>query len=60
MKEETIKFLKTLPDDISMQDIMYHLYIKKTILQRSKELKEGKIQSITDKDAKEEIEKWLH
>ena len=59
IKEETIKFIKSLPDDVSMHDIMYHLYIKETVMQRAHELKENKIKPISDKDAQEQIEKWL-
>ena len=59
IKEETIKFIKSLPDDVSMHDIMYHLYIKETVNQRAHELKEKKVNPISDKDAQEQIEKCL-
>lgn len=58
-KEKTIELIKTLPDDVSMEEIMYHLYIKETVEERLKEIEEGKIKPLKDSEAQEQIEEWL-
>jgi len=58
-KEELINFIKNLPDDISIEDFKYHLYVKETIEQRIKDIEEKKVKLVSHKEAKEQIEKWL-
>jgi len=41
LKEEIIDLIKKLPDDATIDDIMYHLYVKKTILAGIKEIEQG-------------------
>ncbi|TFG18764.1 MAG: hypothetical protein EU530_08295 [Promethearchaeota archaeon] len=60
VKEELIKFIKTLPDDVSIEDVMYHLYIRETILKRAEDIKNNKAKLISQKDAEDQIEKWLN
>lgn len=52
-KEQLIEYLRTLPDDISIEEIMYHLYIKETILQRMKECNQNPSVLISEKE-------WFH
>ena len=54
-KENVIQMIKELPDDISLEDIMYHLYAREKILRGLKDADEGK--KITDE--KEVIKKWF-
>ena len=58
-KEEIIKYLKSLPDDISYEDIMYHLYVKETILQRMDDCNKNRSTLLSEKEVEEEIEKWF-
>lgn len=58
-KEKTIEFIKTLPDNVSMEEIMYHLYIKETVDERMKEIENGKVIPLKDSVAQEQIEEWL-
>ncbi|MBD3193464.1 MAG: hypothetical protein GF317_00300 [Candidatus Lokiarchaeota archaeon] len=61
LKEEIIALIKKLPDDTTIDDIMYHLYVKKKILAGLKSLDEGK--AIPHKqvmeNAKKRLEQWL-
>ncbi len=38
LKEEIIDLIKKLPEDATIDDIMYHLYVKKKILAGIKDL----------------------
>jgi predicted DNA-binding protein len=58
-KQELIKFIKSLPDDISIEDFKYHLYVKETIEKRVKDIEDGNVKLISHKEAKEQIKKWL-
>ena len=61
LKEEIIALIKKLPEDATIDDIMYHLYVKKKILTGIKEIEQGKV--ITHEqvmeNAKKRLEKWL-
>ena len=61
LKEEIIDLIKKLPDDATIDDIMYHLYVKKKILAGIKEIEQGnKIpHEQVMENAKKRLEKWL-
>ena len=43
LKEEIIDLIKKLPEDATIDDIMYHLYVKKKILAGISDLDQGKV-----------------
>jgi hypothetical protein len=43
LKEEIMDLIRKLPEDATIDDIMYHLYVKKKILSGIKELDQGKV-----------------
>ncbi|OHD19688.1 MAG: hypothetical protein A2086_01670 [Spirochaetes bacterium GWD1_27_9] len=53
VKEEAINLIKTLPDNIGWDDIMYELYVKQKIETGLKAIEEGKTISI--KEAKKRL-----
>lgn len=57
LKEEAIKLIKQMPDDCSLEDIMYELYFKQKVEKGLRELKEGKI--VKHEDVKKRLGKWL-
>jgi len=57
IKDQIISFIKSLPEDVTLEDIMYHLYVREKILRGLKEADEGK--NVSNEKAKEIIEKWL-
>ena len=61
LKEEIIALIKKLPEDTTIDDIMYHLYVKKKILAGLKELDEGKgiPHEKVMENAKKRLEQWL-
>ena len=56
-KENIMQMIKELPDDITLEDIMYHLYTREKIIRGLKDAEEGK--KVTNEKAKEVIEKWF-
>ena len=56
IKDQVISFIKTLPEDVTLEDIMYHLYVREKIFRGIKKADEGK--KITNEQAKEIIKKW--
>ena len=61
LKEEIIDLIKKLPDDATIDDIMYHLYVKKKILAGIKDIGQGYIipHEQVMENAKKRLEKWL-
>jgi len=57
IKDQIISFIKTLPDDITLEDIMYHLYVREKIFRGIKDADECK--KVSNEKAKEIIEKWF-
>ena len=57
LKDQIISFIKTLPDDVTLEDIMYHLYVREKIFRGIKDADENK--KVSNEKAKEIIEKWF-
>ena len=57
IKDQIISFIKTLPDDITLEGIMYHLHVREKIFRRIKDADESK--KVSNEKAKEIIEKWF-
>ncbi|MFW6180298.1 MAG: hypothetical protein ACOC8N_01020 [Spirochaetota bacterium] len=57
MKDEVLSLLKRLPDDCSLEDIQYHLYVLEKIRRGTERAeKEG---SITQEEAERRFEEWI-
>ncbi len=56
-KENVLEMIKNLPDDINLEDIMYHLYAREKIIRGLKDADEGK--KVSNEKAKDIIEKWF-
>jgi hypothetical protein len=57
-KEEVIKLIQDLPEDVTMEDIMYKLYVRAEIEDGLKELNQGK--GIPHEEVMEKISEWLN
>jgi len=58
IKEEVINLIKDLPEDITLEDIQYHLFVKQKLLKAEKQISEGKTiphEQVIDKARK----KWF-
>ena len=61
LKEDIIALIKKLPEDATIDDIMYHLYVKKKIMTGIKEIEQGKVipHEQVMENAKKRLEQWL-
>ena len=57
VKEEVIKMIEELPEDITVSDIMAELYFRQNVDEGLKELNEGK--GISHEEAKKRLNRWL-
>ena len=60
LKEEIIELIKKLPENATIDDIMYHLYVKK-IISGIEEIEQGKVvpHEQVMENAKKRLEQWL-
>ena len=58
VKGEVIKLIQELPENATIEDILYKLYVRARVEEGIKELDEGK--GVTHEDAMERIAKWLN
>jgi len=54
-KEAAINFIKSLPDNLSIEEIAYKLYINEKISKAQQQIKDGKY--VTHEEAKEWMKK---
>ncbi len=58
IKEDIIKLIQELPDDATLEDIQYHLFVKQKLLREEQQIKEGK--TIPHEEVMEKArEKWF-
>ena len=56
-KEEVRKMLEYLPDDVSFEDIQYHIYVREKIARGLKDIEVGNI--LSQEEIEERMAKWL-
>ena len=56
-KEDIIEMIQALPDDVSVEDIMEAIYVRKKIERGLKDSEEGEL--YTHEEAKERLARWL-
>ena len=57
VKEEIRNMLEQMPDDISFEDIQYHIYVREKIERGLKDVGEGRI--LSQEEAERRMSKWL-
>jgi predicted transcriptional regulator len=56
-KEEVRRLLELLPDDATLEDIQYHIYVRQKILRGLEDIEAGRTLSEDEFDAR--MSKWL-
>jgi len=56
-KQEVMELLKVLPDDITLEEIQYHLYVRQKVQIGLKDVEQGKI--FSQAEVEKRMEKWL-
>ena len=56
-KEEVRKILDRIPDDVSYEDIQYHIYVREKIERGLKDVEEGHV--LSQEEAEQRMARWL-
>jgi hypothetical protein len=56
-KQEVQEFLQELPDDATLEDIQYHIYVKQKIAQGLADVREGRVS--TQAGVERRFSRWL-
>ena len=56
-KEEVIRFIKGLPENVTLEDILEELYVRAKIEKGLQDLNTGK--TVSHNEVKEKLSKWL-
>lgn len=57
VKEAVIAMLRQLPDDITLEDIQYHLYVRQMVEEGIKDVEAGRV--IPHEEAVRRMDKWM-
>ncbi len=56
-KQAALRMIERLPDDVSLEDVMYELYFRQRVDRGLRELDEGK--TVSHQEVKRSLVKWL-
>ncbi len=56
-KEEVMRILERLPDDASLEDIQYHIYVRQKIDHGLEDIEAGR--TLTEEEFDQRMAKWL-
>ena len=56
-KEEVRKMLDQIPDDVSYEDIQYHIYVREKIERGIKDVEEGRV--VSQEEVEQRMSRWL-
>lgn len=56
-KQEAAELIARLPEDCSMEDIQYHLYVLQNMERGLEDIKEGRV--YTQEEVEQKMSKWL-
>ncbi len=57
LKDEVADMIHNMPDDSSLEDIQYHLYVLEKVRKGRQSIKDGK--GISNEEAKARLSKWI-
>ena len=57
VKKEVIKIIKSLPEDCTLEEIQYHLYVRQKVERGIKAIDEG--QTVSQAEAENKVREWL-
>jgi len=57
IKDEVMSLIKKLPDDTTLEEIMYHLYVRQQIMEGLQDIEQGKVYSL--KEIKDMSKQWI-
>jgi hypothetical protein len=57
VKQTAIDLIKSLPDDCTLDDIQYHLFVRRSVERGLKDIEEGRVLSIEEMERR--VGQWL-
>lgn len=57
IKEQAIELIRTLPDDCTLEDIQYHLYVRAKVERGIKAIDEGR--AVSQEKAEKKVKEWV-
>lgn len=57
VKEDAIALIQALPDDCSLEDIQYHLYVRSKVERGLQDVQQGRV--LTQEETEKRVEEWL-
>ena len=57
VKEEIRKMLDQLPDDVTFEDVQYHIYVRQKLERGLKDMQEGRV--IDQEEMERRMSRWL-
>ena len=57
VKELAIDLIKSLPNDCSLEDIQYHLYVREKVERGIQAIDEGRV--VSQEEAEKKVKEWL-
>ncbi len=56
MKQEVLELVQGLPEEASLEDIQYHLYVLQKVRKGLEDVEEGRV--VSQEEMKKRFEKW--
>jgi len=56
-KNDVQRLLDSLPDDVSLEEIQYHIYVRQKVEKGLQDAAEGRV--VTQEEAEERMARWL-
>ena len=57
VKEQAIRIIESLPEDCTLEDIQYHLYVREKVERGIRAIDEG--ETISQAEAEKKVREWL-
>ncbi|MGC8639845.1 MAG: hypothetical protein ACP5XB_08230 [Isosphaeraceae bacterium] len=57
IKEEAIRLIRSLPDDCSIEDIQYHLYVRQKVENGMAAVEAGRV--VSQEEAQRRVDEWV-
>jgi predicted transcriptional regulator len=57
VKEEAIQLIRRLPDDTTLEDIQYHLYVQQKVQRGMQDVEEGRV--YTQEEVEKRMKRWV-
>ncbi len=56
VKQEAIRMIESLPDTVSLKDILYHIYVRERVEEGLRDLEAGEVLTLDELDR--EVSEW--